>query len=206
MRRCCEGEKAELSGTASPGLPTGRLRGVVNAANLPAELVPEGFTVSVEGEGIRVTPESQLTPKIRRAIAATRPELLAPLRWPVRASANLKTIKGNQKVNQSKPPGPDPFLTADVPIEAAVDLGIPAKKPDISGPLAAVSAIEAAADTPGRRRAAAAYSAAVGRLRESGDPYLMECAADLWRVADRWRAADAQMSHEKKGGRCHVTG
>jgi hypothetical protein len=136
----------------------------VNATDLLGELERQGFTVAAEGEGVRVTPASRLTAELRGTIAAAKPELLALLRLCPEAAAGLKTIKGNQSDGPLPPrpcPGPDAAL-------------------------AAVAAIEAAADTPGRRAAAAAYRVAVEGMLARRDPYLMTCAADLRRVLARW--------------------
>jgi hypothetical protein len=62
----------------------------VSAAELLASLTREGLTLDPEGEGIRVTPASRLTPAARQAIAAHKPallDLLAALRRPTSAFA-----------------------------------------------------------------------------------------------------------------------
>jgi hypothetical protein len=56
----------------------------VTAAELLADLTRDGFTLVREGEGIRVSPVSRLTPAARRAIAAHKPALLALLAAPRR--------------------------------------------------------------------------------------------------------------------------
>jgi hypothetical protein len=56
----------------------------VTAAELLADLARDGFTLVPEGEGIRVSPVSRLTPARRRAIAAHKPALLALLAAPRR--------------------------------------------------------------------------------------------------------------------------
>jgi hypothetical protein len=56
----------------------------VTAAELLADLTREGFSLVPEGDGIRVTPVSRLTPTARQAIAAHKPALLALLAAPPR--------------------------------------------------------------------------------------------------------------------------
>jgi hypothetical protein len=56
----------------------------VSAAELLADLIRQGFTLTPEGEGIRVTPASRLTPAARQAIADHKPALLALLAAPHR--------------------------------------------------------------------------------------------------------------------------
>jgi hypothetical protein len=48
----------------------------MTAADLLADLTRQGFTLTVEGEGIRVTPRSRLTAGQREAILAHKPALL----------------------------------------------------------------------------------------------------------------------------------
>jgi hypothetical protein len=51
----------------------------VSAQQLLADLQEKGFALAVEGNGIRVTPATRLTPELRQAIRAAKAQLLALL-------------------------------------------------------------------------------------------------------------------------------
>jgi hypothetical protein len=71
----------------------------VTAPQLLADLTRQGFTLAAEGGGIKVTPASRLTPALREAILAHKPDLLAGLaragRGPDHADGAHRLVAGH---------------------------------------------------------------------------------------------------------------
>src|SRR5262245_63434904 len=72
---------------------------MTGAVELLEGLRRRGFALAPEGDSLRITPSSRLSPELRQAIRAHRAELLALLRWD-QAAADALLAQLRQEVGR----------------------------------------------------------------------------------------------------------